>query len=191
MHEFLDSFCALESTLDQRDELQRVREPLAVIYAVATAIGSIQCCEEGPARLRIQPSDTLQTIYEHVRQLFDEIVLPAHYRSFWDDAIRDLAEEVRRYTANLKKLRAMPCATRRQRRKALAEDYGASITGASRDYDRAPDDPAVFARWKQDLETFLLRLLADHQALERRIRENRPPGFPEPEADADRPLHAP
>jgi hypothetical protein len=174
MLEVLNSYQALEYTLDLRDRIERATTPLEVPELIAEGIRAIGGDEEGVSHLSIRLSDRLEDVLKQVATTYKLVVIPRDYGTWWGQAQEELKDLIERCTRDIDKLGAMPCATRRQRRKVRAEHFYVSLYEQEMPYQATIDDAATFARWKATLERALRDCIEDFRRVEQRLRENRP-----------------
>jgi len=175
MLEVLASYQSLEYTLDLRDRLERAANPLEVPELIAEGIRAILGGhEERATNLSIRLSDRLDDVLKHVAATFKVVVIPRDYGQWWAEAQEELKDLIERCTRDIEKLQAMPCATRRQRRKVRDERLYASLYTGDMAYQATIDDAATFARWKTMMEQTLRECIEGFRRTEQRLGENLP-----------------
>jgi hypothetical protein len=175
MIEVLDSFQALDYSLALRDRLERAADPLEVPALIDEAIRAIVGWDgEGATHLSLRLSDRLEDVLAQVTAAYKALVIPRDYRQWWAPAQEELNDLINRCAREIETLRALPCSTRRQRRKVREQHFYVSLCEADMPYQATIDDPETFTRWKTAMEQALRDSIEEFRRTERRLRDNLP-----------------
>jgi hypothetical protein len=179
MLEFLNSYQSLDHTLTLRDRLEHASDPLEVPALIDEAIRSIVGWDgERAGDLSVRMSDRLEHVLAQIIAAYKLHVIPRHYREWWVPAQVELKDLIDRCTREIEMLQALPCATRRQRRKVREQQFYGSYWDSSRTCQATIDDPEEFARWKTAMVQSLRDSIEEFRRIEQRLRDNLPVALP-------------
>jgi hypothetical protein len=155
--------------------LERAADPLEVPALLDEAIRSIVGWErEGARRLSFRLSDRLEDVLAQVTAAYKAHVVPRHYLEWWALARQELHDAIERCAREIETLRALPCATRRQRRKVREQHFYVHLYEFDTSYQATIDNLETFTRWKAAMEQALQDSIVELCRTEQRLRDNLP-----------------